>query len=242
MTGASTSPRHVPSLAAIRRAATQPDCAGINRLLAERAEALALEGPLAPADFPAHEQLLQAVVHGASQDHAAQDLAALVGGERRADRLAREKPVARIHDLRARLLEPLDGRSCRAWFRRFRPARSAACRAVWPAHAAPAGAGRRVRRHRVPASVRAARRRGPRAPSSARADDARRQRLRNGYRVRSTARHPRSVTCRLIFSQPRPGGRPLGRRAHAGTARQRDPAWLVVAPRTVGYLIPSCSR
>ena len=87
----------------------QADRAGVDRFLSERAEALALERHLAPAHFPAHEELLEAVVDAARQAHALQDLAALGLGERGLDGGAAQEPVARLDQLGARLLEPLDG-------------------------------------------------------------------------------------------------------------------------------------
>ena len=92
------------------RPAPQPDAAGVHRFLPERAEPLALERPLAPPDLAAHEELLQSRVDGSRDHHAAQDLAALIGRERGADGLAGEKPVARLDDLGARLLQPFDRR------------------------------------------------------------------------------------------------------------------------------------
>jgi hypothetical protein len=50
------------------------------------------------ADLAAREEGLQTVVGGARQNHAAQDLPALVVRERRADRLAPDESVARVYD------------------------------------------------------------------------------------------------------------------------------------------------
>ncbi len=91
-------------------AALEADTAGVDRFLAERAEALALERLHPPAHFPAGEELLQTVVHGASQAHPAQDLFALVGGERGGDGLAMEPAVAGIEHLGPGLFEAADGR------------------------------------------------------------------------------------------------------------------------------------
>src|SRR5262249_56526828 len=64
---------------AVRLAAPQADRRGIDRFLSERSEALALERGVPVADFAAGEERLQAVVGAAGQQHAAEDLAALVG-------------------------------------------------------------------------------------------------------------------------------------------------------------------
>ena len=92
----------------ILRPAPQPDAAGVDGLLSERAEALTLKRLVAPADLAAHEELLEPIVDGARQHHAAQNLAPLVSRQRDANRFAREKAVARLDDLRTRLLQPLD--------------------------------------------------------------------------------------------------------------------------------------
>jgi hypothetical protein len=47
-------------------------------------------------DVAAGEELLETVVDGAGQDHAAKNLAALVGGERSSDGLSIQEPVARL--------------------------------------------------------------------------------------------------------------------------------------------------
>src|SRR5690606_18129495 len=93
---------------AILRTAAQADAAGVDGLLAERAEAFPLEGLVAPAHLAAHEELLQAVVDRAREHHAAQDLAPFLARERRADGLARQEAVARLHHLRPRLFQPTD--------------------------------------------------------------------------------------------------------------------------------------
>ena len=97
MSGATTSPRHSPS-ARYGVAAPQPDAGGVDRLLPERPEALALERRVAVAHLAAGEERLQAVVGGARQHHAAQDLAALVGGERGPDRGAAQEAVAGVDE------------------------------------------------------------------------------------------------------------------------------------------------
>ena len=116
ITGAITSPLHVAIGLAIRGAALQANRAGVDRFLAERSEALALERHVAPAHFAAHEELLQAIVDAARQAHALEDFAALVLGERRFDRRAAQESVAGVDQLRARLLEPLGRRHARRGF------------------------------------------------------------------------------------------------------------------------------
>ena len=59
-------------------AAAQPDGGGVDRFLTERPESLALERHALIRDLAAREELLQAVVDGARQHHAAQDLAPFV--------------------------------------------------------------------------------------------------------------------------------------------------------------------
>ena len=91
------------------RTALETDGRGVDGLLAERAEALALEGLVAPPDLSAHEELLETVVHGAREHHAAEDLEALVLGQRGGNRLAPQEPVAGIGELCPGLLHALDG-------------------------------------------------------------------------------------------------------------------------------------
>ena len=100
---------------AVRGPALEANGRGVDGFLAERSEALALERFVAPANLAAHEELLQAVVDGAREHHAAEDLDALVLGQRRRNRLAPQEPVAGVHELGTSLLHPLDGR--RAWRR-----------------------------------------------------------------------------------------------------------------------------
>src|SRR5690606_1989030 len=75
-------------------AAPQPYRRGVDRLLSKRPESLALERRIAVTNLPAAEEHLQPVVGGAREDHAAQDLAPLGCGERRANRRAAQKAVA----------------------------------------------------------------------------------------------------------------------------------------------------
>ena len=116
ITGAITSPFHDPSVVLVGGAALQADRAGVDRFLAERAEALALERHVAPAHFAAHEELLQAVVDAAREAHALQDFAALVLRQRRFDRGAAQESVAGIHHFGARLFEPLQRGRARRGF------------------------------------------------------------------------------------------------------------------------------
>ena len=95
----------------MRRAAFEADGRGVDGFLSKRAEALALKCLVAPPNLTAHEELLEAVVHGARQHHAAQDLETLVLGQRRRNRRAAEEPVAGVGELCPRLLHALDGRS-----------------------------------------------------------------------------------------------------------------------------------
>ena len=91
-------------------AALQPDAGGEDGLLPERPEAFALECLQSPPHFPAGEQLLQPVVHGAGEAHPAQDVLPLVAGERRGDRLPLQPAVAGVEHLRAGLLQAPDRR------------------------------------------------------------------------------------------------------------------------------------
>ena len=97
-------------VAAVLRAPLQPEAAGVDSLLAKRAEALPRERLHAPAHFAAHEELLQPVVDRARETHAAQDLLALVVGERGRNGLALQPAIAGVEHVRARLFEPPDGR------------------------------------------------------------------------------------------------------------------------------------
>ncbi len=88
-----------------RLAATEPNPRGVDGFLPERSKPLALEGRVAVADFPAGEERLQPRVGRAGEDHAAEDLAALVGRERGSDRGAAKEAVARLHELISGQLE-----------------------------------------------------------------------------------------------------------------------------------------
>ena len=78
------------------RAAAEPDRRGVDRLLSERSESLALERDVAVANVAAREERFQLVVDGPREDHPAQDLDALVTGQRPLDGGAPQKAVARI--------------------------------------------------------------------------------------------------------------------------------------------------
>ena len=77
---------------------------GVDRFLSERPEAFSLKRNVLVLDLAAEEELLQAVVDGASQDHAAQDLAPLIVGQRCGDGLTGQEAVARPQ--RARRAQP----------------------------------------------------------------------------------------------------------------------------------------
>ena len=97
----------LPSTARVapRSAPLQADRRRVDRLLSERPEAFALERNVAVLDLAAEEELLQAIVHGARQDHPAQDLPPLIACQRRGDRLADQKAVACLDELVARRLQ-----------------------------------------------------------------------------------------------------------------------------------------
>ena len=84
-------------------AALQSNRGGVNRLLSERAKALALKDPFRVADLAGVEEGLEAIVGGPGEDHAAQDFAPLAGGERRFNRGAAKKSVAVVEQLFASL-------------------------------------------------------------------------------------------------------------------------------------------
>ena len=62
-----------------RLAAPQPDRGGVDRFLSERAESLALKRHALELHVAAGEELLEPIVHGTRQHHAAQDLAPFFG-------------------------------------------------------------------------------------------------------------------------------------------------------------------
>ena len=173
--------------AAESRAALQPDAGGVDRLLAKRAEALALERLHAPAHFPAGEELLEPVVDGARQAHPAQDLLALVVGERRGDRFTLQPAVARVEHLRPRLFEAANRRHALAWSRRAPRARSRRDRGGWRARDGTPAAAPRARRDRATSACRRQRRRTRRARDGP-AWDAARPRTRRSARRAPVAR------------------------------------------------------
>ena len=88
-------------------AAPETDASGVDRLLTETPESLALERRVTVANLAAGEERLQTIVGRAGQDHAAQDLSTLVGRQRRAERGAAEESVAGLHELLDRTLVAL---------------------------------------------------------------------------------------------------------------------------------------
>ena len=76
-----------------RLAAPQPNRGGVDRFLSERAKSLALKGHAFELHVASDEQLLETIVHGTRQHHAAQDLAPLFRRERRGDGCPCEKAV-----------------------------------------------------------------------------------------------------------------------------------------------------
>ena len=112
MIGAITSPVQ-PSAVRVLLATPQPDPRGVDRLLSQRAESLALKGRFTEPHLPAHEERLQAVVGGAREEHAAQDLAPLVGRQRRLDRRPPQEAVTGVADLLDCLRKALAGDDAR---------------------------------------------------------------------------------------------------------------------------------
>ncbi len=110
--GPITSPFHVPSAARNERSASETDGRGIDRLLTERSETLALESRVPVSHFAADEERFQAVVGGSREDHAAKNFAALVRRQRRPQGRPPQKRVARREDLIRSLLQ--SGGSARA--------------------------------------------------------------------------------------------------------------------------------
>ena len=114
---------------AVRRAATQADRRGVNRFLTQRPESFALEGGAPKLDLAAGEQRLQPRIGRAREQHAAQNLAPLVGVQRRLDRRAAEESVARVDEVGVRLRDARLGRGPR---RRVRQARRQRARVEAP--------------------------------------------------------------------------------------------------------------
>ena len=117
MIGPTTSPRQPRSSIAPAVAAPQPNGGGIDRFLSERAESLALEAERLELHVAAGEQLLEPIVDGTRQHHAAEDLAPFFRRERRGDGCPRQKAV---HVLEQFLAGGLQARLCRHAGRRLR--------------------------------------------------------------------------------------------------------------------------
>ena len=94
---------------AVARAAPQADAGGINGFLSQRTKSFSLKRQVAVAHLAAREKLLQPVVNRAREDHAAQNLAALVAGQRGGNIFAREEPVARVGQRLAGRIEASGG-------------------------------------------------------------------------------------------------------------------------------------
>ncbi len=176
-------------------AAPEPDARGVDGLLTERSESLALERRVTVANFAAGEERLQPVVGGARQDHAAQDLAALVGRQRGAERGAAEESVAGLDELVDRDAGSAGARRLQASSRRARSARGSA-----------GACGVRLRRwlearRATPrrAGPRSCTRRRPRARERRRTENARRQTLRVAGRdpSRGEPRRPAAI-CEML--------------------------------------------
>ena len=100
------------------RTAAQPNHGGVDGFLTQRAKALPLKRGVLVADLACREEGLQTVVGRARQHHAAQDLEPLLFGERGRDRLAAQKAVAGVEQLRARLMEAFLDRDAGRRFRK----------------------------------------------------------------------------------------------------------------------------
>ena len=82
--------------------ATKPNGRRVDRFLTERSESLALKRRRSVAHFRTGEKGLEAIVDGAREHHATQDLAPFVRRQARGDRFTTEKPVAgRKHGVHA---------------------------------------------------------------------------------------------------------------------------------------------
>jgi len=91
------------------RPAPQPHGGAVDRFLAERSKALSLEGVRPESHFAAEKERLEAVVGGAREDHAAEDLEAFLACQRGLDRQPPEKPVALVEQRELRLLDAPGG-------------------------------------------------------------------------------------------------------------------------------------
>src|ERR1700730_12017338 len=87
--------------------ATQTNRRRVDRFLAEGAESLPLKRGVSPADLAAGEELLEAIVDRAGENHAAENLELLVNGERCGDRFAPNESIAVGNDSSDRLPQPL---------------------------------------------------------------------------------------------------------------------------------------
>ena len=94
-------------------ATPQPDSRGVDRLLSQRAESLALKGRVPEPHFPAREERFQAIVGGTREEHAAQDLAPLTCVQRRLDRRPPQEAVTGVADLLDCLRKALTGDDAR---------------------------------------------------------------------------------------------------------------------------------
>ena len=93
----------VPVRRPVPGAAPQADRGAKDRLLPQRAEALALKDAFGVAHFAGIEKGLEAIVGRPREDHAAQDLAPLINRQRRFNRRPAQKSVAVVEQLFARL-------------------------------------------------------------------------------------------------------------------------------------------
>ncbi len=209
--------------AAIGRAAAQADGCRVDGFLSQRTEAFALKRRVAVADLAAREKRFQAVVGGARQHHAAQNLAALVRCQRRFDRRSAEEAVARVQEFRERLLEAdVSGRARRG----VRQIRRHAVRPQPLGELAPQRGTKRV--DGGLALQGRARRRSPRTQRrrhQARTDSARRRRLRSGSPGR---RHHSELRASSFELRATGSTRASGLKLKADEARLR--AWQARRP------------
>ncbi len=116
-----------PAPVPIARSAPQSKRSGVDRLLAQRAEALALEALPPVTHLAPEEQVLELVVDGPGEDHAAQHLAPLLAGQGGGDLLAAQEAADRLNHLVRRLLHPLRGGDPRCRLRAPVEARGGEC-------------------------------------------------------------------------------------------------------------------
>src|SRR5438132_1598558 len=91
--------------AAPGRTPPQPDRRRVDRLLPERPEAFALKRRRSVPDLAAREERFQPIVGRAGQEHAAENLAALVGRQRGFEGSPPEEAVAGVQQLREPLVD-----------------------------------------------------------------------------------------------------------------------------------------